>query len=332
MNKQIKWGLIGCGRIAPKFIGGINHLQDTSVVAVASKNIVKAKRLAYEFDIPSFYDNYEELITNPEVDAIYISNTHNFHKETALLCLKYKKPVLCEKAFTVNGDEAEEVINFAKSQGVFIMEAMWTRFLPNIIHIKKLLSEGAIGEIKFLQGTFGFAAPNNPQDRLLNINLAGGSLLDIGVYLVSMAYFIMDKDPVDIKSSAKIGKTRVDEQATFHFTYDNGVMALFNCSLVIDTTQEFIITGTEGKIIIPKFWCSDKSTLILNNQIPQEFSFPIEATGFNYEIEEMNKCLREGKTHSETMAPDDTLRIMKCLDNIRKDWDMIYQADNEAKE
>jgi dihydrodiol dehydrogenase / D-xylose 1-dehydrogenase (NADP) len=331
MKKQINWGLIGCGRIAPKFIGGVNHLQETSVVAVASKNIVKAKRLAYEFDIPNFYDDYEALITNPEVDAIYISNTHNFHKETAMLCLKHKKPVLCEKAFTVNGDEAEEVLNYAKAQGVFIMEAMWTRFLPNIVHVKKLLTEDTIGEIRFLQGSFGFSAPNNPQDRLLNVNLAGGSLLDVGVYLVSLAYFILDKDPVDIKSSAIIGKTGVDEQATMHFTYDNGEMALFNSSLIDDTTQEFTITGTKGRIVIPKFWCSDKMTLTLQNGIPQEFNFPIEATGFNYEIEEMNRCLREGKTHSEHMTPDDTLRIMKCMDIIRKDWDMTYEADTEGK-
>jgi predicted dehydrogenase len=239
---------------------------------------------------------------------------------------------LCEKAFTVNAEEAETVINYATSQGVLIMEAMWTRFLPSIVKLKEILNNELIGEIRFLQGSFGFTAPNNPQDRLLNVNLAGGSLLDIGVYLVSLAYFIMGTDPVEIKSSAKIGKTGVDEQANIHFTYENGTMALFNCSLIEDTNQEFSITGTNGRIIINKFWCSESLSLIIENHAPQIINLPIEATGFNYEIAEMNNCIRNNKLQSEIMPPSDTLRIMKCLDLIRKDWDMSYQADFEDKE
>jgi dihydrodiol dehydrogenase / D-xylose 1-dehydrogenase (NADP) len=326
---HIKWGIIGCGRIAPKFIMGVEYLDNTEVIAVASKNIMKAKRLAQEFDIDFFYDDYEALITNPQVDAIYIANTHNFHKETALLCLKHKKPVLCEKAFTVNAEEATEVMEYAKKQGVFIMEAMWTRFLPNIAFVKKLIEEGLIGEIKFFQGDFGFTAPNNPQDRLLNINLAGGSLLDIGVYLVSFAYYIFGKDPIDIKSSAVIGRTGVDEQCSVHFTYDKGEMALFSSSLLVETSQMVIITGTKGRIIIPKFWCSENTILELNGQAPQEFHHPIECTGFNYEIEVVNQCLRSAKLESDIMPHRDTLTVMQCMDKIRGDWRMTHDADNQ---
>lgn len=329
MEKVIKWGIIGCGHIAPKFIEGINVLENTKVVAVASKSIDKASDLAKRHDIEYFYDDYEQLITNPEVDVIYIATSHNFHKENILQCLKHKKPVLCEKAFTVNGKEAELVINYAREQKVFLMEAMWTRYLPCIKEVKRLIESGIIGEVRNLEANFGFISPFNPEGRLYNKQLAGGSLLDVGIYPVSFAYYIFEKEPINIKSSAKIGVTGVDEQTAIIFTYNDGAMAQLASSMTLQMSQLAVITGTKGIITLKKFHRAVGYTLQLNDEEPQEVSIPFESTGYNYEAQEVINCLNNGKLESEIMPLNETLQIMRCMDQIRADWGVEYDADLE---
>ena len=329
MEKVIKWGIIGCGHIAPKFIEGINVLQNTKVVAVASKSIDKARDLAKRYDIEFFYDDYELLISNPEVDVIYIATSHNFHKENILQCLKHQKAVLCEKAFTVNGKEAELVINYAREQKVFLMEAMWTRYLPSIKEVKRLVKSGVIGEVRNLEANFGFLSPFNPEGRLYNKQLAGGSLLDVGIYPVSFAYYIFGKEPVNIKSSAKIGVTGVDEQTAIIFTYNDGSMAQLASSMTLQMSQFAVITGTKGIITLKKFHRAIGYTLQLNDEEPQEVSIPFESTGYNYEAQEVIDCLNNGKLESDIMPLNETLQIMRCMDQIRADWGVVYDADIE---
>lgn len=327
MDNVIKWGIIGCGRIAPKFIAGIRSLSNTEVVAVASKDLSRAKVLADKENIPYFFDNYESLVMHPEVDVVYIATSHNFHKENMMLCLKHKKPVLCEKAFTVNAKEALEVIEYARKQGVFLMEAMWTRFLPCNVRLKQMLNDGVIGEIRHLQADFGGYAPFEPEGRIYNLNLAGGSLLDLGIYPVSFAYFVFGKGPVEIKSLAVIGKSGVDDQNAMIFSYNNGEVAVLSSSIAVQTSQNAVITGTKGSITIPRFHRSERLVLKLNGQEPQEFDIPHESTGYNYESQEVINCLRANKLESDVMPLNETLHIMECLDEIRKGWKMQYPAD-----
>ncbi len=329
MEKVIRWGIIGCGGIAPKFIAGIRCLENTEVVAVASKSLDKAKSLADQEGIKLYFDNYETMVSHPEVDVVYVATSHNFHKENMMLCLKHKKPVLCEKAFTVNAKEALEVIDFARKQGVFLMEAMWTRFLPCNVLLKKMLAEGVIGDVYHLQADFGSYAPFNADGRMYNINLAGGALLDLGIYPVSFAYYIFGKEPVDITSLATIGPTGVDHQNAIIFAYNNGEMAIMSSSFMVQTTHLAVITGTKGSITIPKFYMADRLILKLNNQEPEEIVVPFDSTGYNYEAQEVINCLRAGKLESAVMLLNETLQIMNSLDAVRKNWKMRYPADLE---
>lgn len=329
MGKVIKWGIIGCGHIAPKFIEGINVLENTKVVAVASKSIDKASDLAKRYDIEHYYNDYESLITNPEVDVIYIATSHNFHKENILQCLKHRKAVLCEKAFTVNGKEAELVINYAREQKVFLMEAMWTRYLPCIKEVKRIIKNGVIGEVRHLEANFGFSSTFNPEGRLFNKQLAGGSLLDVGIYPVSFAYYIFEKEPINIKSSAHIGITGVDEQAAMIFTYNNGELAQLASAITLQTSQIAVISGTKGFITLKNFHRTTGYTLQLHDQEPQYVSIPFESTGYNYEAQEVINCLINNTLESNIMPLNETLRIMQCMDTIRAEWGLKYKADVE---
>lgn len=217
MKKEIRWGILAPGSIAHKFVRGLELLEDAKVVAVGSRSIGRAETFAQQYGIAKAYGSYEELASDPDIDIVYVATPHSAHKECALLCLKAGKAVLCEKPFTVNTKEAEEVIQYARESKLFLMEAMWIRYLPVIIKVREWLYKGVIGEVKMLKADFGFRIEWNPEGRLLNPALAGGALLDAGIYPVSFASMVFGKQPVEIKSMSYIGTTGVDEQFTTLF-------------------------------------------------------------------------------------------------------------------
>jgi len=320
MEKIIRWGILATGKIAHKFAKDLSILEDARIVAVGSRSIDKAKEFAQEYGIPKAYGSYEELAKDPEVDIIYVATPHSAHRDCTLLCLKEGKPVLCEKPFTVNALEAEEVIKYARETGIFLMEAMWTRYLPAVVKVREWLAAGAIGEVRMLKADFGFRTAWNPEGRLLNPALAGGALLDAGIYPVSFASMVFGTQPLEIKSVAHIGTTGVDEQFSAIFKYDGGKIASLSGAIRTGMINDAWIYGTEGKIHMTEFLFGKSVELYINGKKEEIYEPVYEGFGYYYEAREAMRCLREGLKESSIMPLDETLAIMKTMDLIRKRW------------
>jgi predicted dehydrogenase len=325
--KTINWGIIGCGNIANKFIKALKTFDNAKLMGVASKSGDNAKQYAKKYDVPYFYNNYNDLALNPEIDVVYIANSHNFHKESAMICINNGKAVLCEKSLTVNAAEAIQLVNAARSKQVFLMEAMWSRFQPVTRKVMELIEKKIIGDIRLLTVGFGFKANYDEGNRLFNPRLAGGALLDVGIYPVSLASLIFGKKPTEIKSNAVIGTTGVDESSSYFFTYDNGETALLNSSLTYKNSQLATIIGTKGIIQIPSFWMAEKLIVEIENKNPVTYDYPLRCNGYEYEIEEVMQCLREGKTESSIMPLDESLDIMQTMDQLRSQWNLKYPGE-----
>ena len=328
MTDTIKWGIIGCGGISRKFARCIKDVEGTELSAVASSTPGKAEKLAGEFGIDDAYTGYQQLVERDDIQAIYVATTHNFHYENVKLALEHGKSVLCEKSFTVAAWEAEELVALAREKKLFLMEAMWTRFLPAVRQVRAWLAEGAIGELRQIRADFGFNAPFNPEGRMFNKALAGGALLDAGIYPISFANMIAGA-PTDVEAMANIGSTDVDEQTFCLFGYESGAIASVSASVraLVEVRAEII--GSEGKIIVPRFIGATSAELQQFKEretIQKSFPYP-DGQGFEFQIQEVVDCMRQGKLESAVMPLDETISIMRTMDTIREKVGLVYTND-----
>lgn len=324
--KKIRWGLLASSGIAKSFVNGVNCLDDAEIIAVASRTLEKAQDFARAYAIPKAYGSYEELTRDPDVDAIYISTPHVFHKECALMCLRAGKPVLCEKPFAINANEVKEAIAVATEYKVFLMEAMWTRFLPIYEKVSEWLEQGVIGEVRHVKASFGFAGQFDPKGRLYNRELGGGALLDVGVYTVSFLSYILGLDVKEMYSVADLGQSGVDEVFSAILLYQDGKTAAIDGAIRADISNDAWICGTKGKIHLPDFWRCEKAILYIGGKDPVTITEPYEA-GFSFEIAEVMKCLREGRLESPLMPLNETLKISQIMDSLRMGWGIVYPND-----
>lgn len=327
MNKKIKWGILGAGGIAHSFVKGLQSLDDAEIVAVGSRSTERAEAFGNQYNIPKRFNTYQNLVNDPDIDILYIATRHPDHKDCALLCLKAHKAVLCEKPFTMNAEQLGEVIKTAREQKLFLMEAMWTRYLPAIVKVREWLSNGLIGDVRQFRADFGFRNGWEPNGRILNPELGGGALLDVGIYPLSFAQMVMGKAPSSIVSLAHIGSTGVDEQFTATLGYDGGAFAVISGAVRTATAQDAWIYGTEGMIQIPDFWHAQSVKLSLTGQQPEIHALPMVGNGYNYEAEEAMKCLRSGKLESDVMPLNESLSILKTMDSIRGQWGLKYSRE-----
>ena len=332
MNEQtIRWGIIGTGRIARAFAEGLKFTTNGKLHGIASRSLASAQSFAQEWDIPSAFGNYQELAESDAIDAVYIATPHSSHAENAILCMKNKKAVLCEKPFAVNSSEVEAMIKTSREMNVLLMEGMWSRFPPLMNQLRDWLNEGKLGDIRTLHADFGFLPKErDPNGRLFNLELAGGSLLDLGIYPVSLASMIMGK-PTDIQTLANIGPTGVDEQAGWIFRYSNGALAMLLSSLECETRQEAFIAGSIGNVRVHKqCWKPQKMTFTeTNGEASETIEMPFVGNGFNYEAESFGDLLIQGKKESPIMPLDESLELMNQMDKIRKEWNLVYPMDKE---
>jgi predicted dehydrogenase len=327
MSDKIRWGILGTGMIAAKFVEGLSELPDAEVIAVGSRTQASAQAFADTYHIPHRHGSYEGLASDPDVDVVYVATPHNLHRENSLLCLGSGKAVLCEKPFTINATEAEEIIALARQKRLFLMEAMWTRYMPAMRKIRQLLAGGAIGDVRLVFVEFGFRPPFDPHSRLFDPHLGGGALLDLGIYPITLAWLVLGP-PQGITSKATIGSTGVDEQNAIILSYAGGQMALLSSSLQVQTPQEAQIIGTEGRILIhPECWHPTTFTLSQAGKQDETTTVPTEGNGYNYEAAEVMSCLRAGKLESDLLPLDESLAIMKLLDQIRAQWGLRYPME-----
>lgn len=325
--EKVRWGILGPGQIAHSFVKGLTILPDAEIAAVGSRSLERAKEFAQQYHIAASYDSYEAVVNDPEVDIVYVATPHTLHRACTLLALKAGKAVLCEKPFTLNASEAQEVIQCAKKEKRFLMEAMWTRFLPAMVKVRELLQNHAIGEIRQVKADFGFRAEWDPQGRLLNPMLGGGALLDVGIYPTSFASMVFGLQPSQITSIPYIGETGVDEQYMALFGYPGGEIAALSGAVRTETPHDAWILGTNGYIKIPDFWHARSVILGVTGTSPEVFELPYLGTGYSYEAAEAMQCLRQGKLESAIMPLQETLDIMKTLDHIRKQWGLTYPSE-----
>lgn len=324
----LRWGIIGAGLIAHKLADAVNINPDSTLVAVASKSAERAKTFAAEYGIEAS-DDYAALVSRADIDVVYIATTHNFHYENALLALTHKKHLLVEKPFTVNAAQAQELIELARRNGCFMMEAIWVRFLPSMIRLKHILKSGAIGDIRLFNISFGGIAQEQYLPRLTDPNLAGGVTLDMGIYPITFVNFLLDALPSASKSFCQFASTGVDELATYQLQYDSGCIASINTSFNLLTRMEAMIYGSLGYIEFPHFQHGTTFTVHIHNgtrDIASSETITEEnhGNGFIYQVAEVVKQVRAGKLESDIIGLQETLETMQLMDNLRTEWGFRY--------
>ncbi len=315
-TEPLRWGLIGSGLIANKFADDLTVTNSGRIVAIGSRNQESADRFADKFGIPNRHASYEALVADPDVEVVYVATPHPMHFANALLALEAGKPALVEKAFTMNADQARELVASARSKGLFLMEAMWTRFLPHIAEVNRLLATGALGEVVTVMADHGQWFPKDPAFRLFAPELGGGALLDCGVYPVSFASMVLGK-PVRIVALVTPAFTGVDGQTSMLFGYASGAQAVLNCTSSAKTPVIATIVGTEARIEIDSlFYAPSSFTLIPRDGGAARFEPPHEGNGLHYEADEVARCLRTGLLESPLMPLDESIAIMETMDTV----------------
>ncbi|MGJ3238683.1 MAG: Gfo/Idh/MocA family protein [Anaerolineae bacterium] len=321
-----RWGILSTGNIARQFAIGLQSVDSAELVAVGSRTQESADAFAKEHNIPTAHSSYEALANDPNVDVIYIGTPHVFHAENMLLCLRAGKHVLCEKPFTINQAEAREVIDVARANNLFVMEAVWMRFIPAIVRLQALIAEGAIGDITLVKADFSFYLAFQPEHRLYNRELGGGALLDVGIYPISFTTMLLGQ-PQAVHSHALIGQSDVDEQCSMLFEYDNA-SALLTGGINGDLNNIAVIKGTEGKITVhAPFWVPKTLTLHRYGDDPQTIEVPYEGNGYNYEAEAVHTALRAGQLEHEIISHAETLATMGLMDTMRAEWGVRYPQE-----
>ncbi len=328
--KTFRWGIIGCGLIAPRLAKAVEESGEGRVVSAASKSMRRARRFQRETGVERVHGSYEEMLEREALDAVYVATTHNFHAENARLCLERGIPVLVEKPFTQNARQAEAVIALARDRRLFCMEAMWTRFNPASRRLCAMLADGVIGEIRLVQGDFRvrmhpLSPKMMPWNRMYSPRLAGGALLDLGIYPVAFLHMLMGRPPETVEGSATMTWTGVDKSSEYRFGYPGGARAELSTSFVSPDERDMVITGTRGSIVVPHFYRADRFILRRNGEPEQ--TIECGEPSFVHQVREVHRCLREGLGESPLMRLDETLANMRTLDALRTHWGMRYPGE-----
>jgi predicted dehydrogenase len=325
MRKIYNWAVLGCGKIAKKFSNDLKLLPNANLYAAASRDLQKAKDFAGELGFEKAYGSYEAMVADPKVDAVYVATPHSHHHEHALLCLNHKKAVLCEKAFAINKNEAEEMVACAKQNNAFLMEAFWTMFQPSFNKAMEIVQSGELGKLKVVRSDFAFNAPFDENKRLYNVNLGGGSLLDIGIYPVFAALTSLGK-PEMIKTFADFAATGSEESISMIFKYKNGEMANLTSSFAAFSPTQTEYWFEKGYMVLnPKWHAPTNITVWKDGGEVQTFpSEHKEGTGYQYEAAHVMKCLDAGKIESDKMPWQLSLDLMETLDRVRIDAGIFY--------
>ena len=327
-SPTVRWGIIGPGRIASQVIKDFPYVEGAEALAVASRSIERAQTFATEHGLARAYGSYAEIMSDQDVDAVYIATPHPQHHAIALAAIAAGKAALVEKTFTATVAGAEDIIASAQQRHVFVMEAMWTRFQPAIVTARSLIDDGAIGEVRQLQADLGVDRPYNPADRLFDPAQGGGAMLDLGVYVVSFAqYFLGAPDRIEVNGS--LTPTGVDAEAGVLLGYDDGRVATLLMSLKHHTPGAARIHGTKGWIEVPpRFHHPHRIVLCRKGQEPEIISRPPLGTGYSHELIEVTECIRAGRTESAIMPLEDTLSVQRILNEACEKLGVFHTEDS----
>ena len=319
-------GIIGAGWIAEKMAEAIAPSADMEVYAIASRSLEKAEEFAERWNICKAYGSYEEMVSDSNVDLVYIATPHSHHFQHAMLALEHGKPVLVEKAFTANAAEAEELINIAHSKGIFITEAIWTRYMPLSHKVKEIMESGVIGEPRVLTATLCYMMEF--KERIVRADLCGGALLDLGVYSLNFARMYFGTDIIRTVSNCHIGPTGMDMHESISLSYADGKMANLQSGALCLNDRQGIISGTEGYIRVDNINCPEVVEVYRNYELVERYTKPEDmVNGYEYQVIECRRCIEEGLLESPMMPHEETISIMKQMDDLRNEWGVHYPMD-----
>jgi predicted dehydrogenase len=372
VNKEIQWGMWGCGAIAHSVASDFRFVKGATLNAVASRTEDHARRFALQNGVAKWYSGLEPLLNDAEVDIVYVSTPNPSHMDDCIACIEAGKAVLCEKPFALNLAQAQRIVDAARRCNVFCMEAMWTRFVPAVMEATRCIKAGAIGPIRMIQGNFAFPASLDRDSRVFDIEKGGGALLDLGVYLICLTQQLMGL-PQSIRGTARLGATGVDEQSAYQLLYANGAMADLAASLQVRGTNDVVIFGESGVLrLCEPFYCAHRFILkphahaqaglppspvgwkkiveavrktpsakslrrrltsvveVLKRDHVQ--TFPVPGNGYQFELMEVSRCVREQCTESAIMPLGDSLDVMRTMDVLRSQWGLVYPQEQSDRQ
>ncbi|MEX0290684.1 MAG: Gfo/Idh/MocA family protein [Flavobacteriaceae bacterium] len=323
MTGKIRWGIVGLGGIAHSFAKDLQLVDDGLLVGVASRSLDKAKEFGQTYDTKYQFGSYEELFRSEEVDVVYIATPHTLHAELSVRAMNHGKHVLCEKPFGINSAEVEQMITAAQENEVFLMEAMWSRFNPAIQKVKQLIEEGTIGTLEYLHADFAFyALDRDEQGRLLNRDLAGGSLLDIGIYPIFLAYLMLGK-PEKILAASNFYKTGVEIQTSMIFQYPFAQAILYS-GLKSKAEMKAELSGSKGTLFLDPRWHETQGYALELEGDLKHFDLPTKGKGYANEIEEVHKCLRANQKESKLWSYKNSRELMSIMDEVRRQTGITF--------
>lgn len=330
MIKQKRIAIMGAGNIAGVMANTIKKMKHVKCYAIASRDLGRAKEFAKKYGVKKAYGSYEELVQDSKVDLVYIATPHSEHYQNMKLCIEYGKAVLCEKAFTANAEQAEEIFRLAKEKEVFVTEAMWTRYMPFLSTIRGILNSGIIGTPSMLTCNLGYHLVNVP--RLMQPALAGGALLDVGVYTLNFAAMLFGTDITRITSSCTLTPTGVDASNSVTLTFQDGRMAVLNSTILGISDRRGIIYGTNGYIEIENINNFESFTVYDNSRkVLKCVKSPKQISGYEYEVISSLNAIDRGQLECWEMPHAETVRIMRMMDDLRKTWGIVYPFETEKK-
>jgi len=322
----VKLAILGAGRIAHIVSNTLNKLDEIECYAIAARDLARARELAEARGFQKAYGSYEEMLNDPEVELVYIATPHSHHYEHIMLCLNAGKHVICEKTFTMNTAQARTAIDFARSRGLYLAEAMWTRYMPSRTMLNEILASGIIGTPRTLTANLSYV--NGYTDRIMRPELAGGALLDLGVYGIHFALMHFGDNISRIETAAQMTESGVDAAESITFLYNDGRMAVLTHGIYARSDRMGIIYGDKGYVVVKTinnpqtisvYDLSDN--LLAHHQVPQQIS------GYEYEFREAVRCIREGKTESDALPHSHTLRVMELMDTVRARWGLVFPQE-----
>ncbi|MGB5321301.1 Gfo/Idh/MocA family protein [Lutimonas sp.] len=322
MKKKYNWGILGCGKIARKFVQDLSLLENANLYAAASRNLDNAQQFANDLGFEKAYGSYKEMVQDPKVDIVYIATPHAMHMEHSILCMEHKKAVLCEKAFAMNTKEVDRMIKVSKENKTFLMEAFWTIFSAKFLKVMELSKEEGLGQLKFVKSDFMFKAEFDPDKRLYNIDLGAGSLLDIGIYPIFRSLMLLGK-PTSIKTMANIRSNGVEDSISMLFGYENGAMAVLTSSFESSCHNETELCFEHGFI---KFIREPEFPILIKRSGIQEEIHIEQPKGMGYELEAKHvmECLDQGLIESPVLPLSISRELMEIMDAVRKDAGIIF--------
>lgn len=328
---KYKWGIIGPGSIANQFAEALTHSENGELYGVASRNYERGEAFAKQYQAKVVYDNYQALADDPLIDIIYIATPHSHHFNLARMCLQAGKHVLMEKPLTVNSPQTQKLIALSEKYNVVFQEALWSRFMPCFAQVKRWIEDGKIGTVQYITSQIGFPFGGNPEHRLLNPDLAGGAILDLGVYSVSLSQFLLGEYPDSVSAIGRINQSNVDDTTCVNMGFPSGVFSQFTCTISGHCSNEMSVHGGSGSIIIPAyFWNGGQAILKKEGHPDLHLDFPHPVNGFEYQIEGTMDCVKKGMLSSEVMNHQDSLNVMQTLDQIRSQIGLAFSQEIES--